>query len=143
MKKKQILIIMLAFVLMMILIGCKKSNFGVVSNDNNTMVITAVNAAKKSFGGSGFITVEDGQKIVIDSSLNDKGEISLKFSAGPATDIGVSQTELFDAVSGANAVLEVSVKGSGLTEYEIEPGDYGLYAEVISKSNGTINISVK
>ena len=141
MKKKLSWIILLALVLM--LAGCKKPNLSIVSEADNTMMITAVNAKKGFFGGSGFITVEEGQKIVIDSALNEKGEISLKFSGGPASDGDAEAAALVASVSGENAVLEVSVKGPGKSEYEIAAGDYGVYAEVLSKTNGTVNISVK
>lgn len=143
MKNKQFRIIVLVLALTLMLAGCKKTNFGIVSNDDNTMTITAVNAPKDLFGGSGFITVTEGQKIVIDSTLNKKGEILLKFSSGPAADMDAAAAELVSSVSGENAVLEVFVKGPGTTEYEIAAGDYGLYAEVISKANGTVGVSVQ
>lgn len=143
MQKKIIYILMLALLLAAALTGCKRPNLAVVGNGDNTMTITAVKAPKKYFGGSGFLTVEEGQKIVIDSALNEKGEILLKFSGGPASDGNAEASELTASVSGTDPALEVSVKGPGTSEYEIAAGDYGLYAEVVSKADGTVSISVK
>ena len=143
MQKKMIWILMLVVLMAGALTGCKKPNFAVIGNGDNTMTVIAEKAPKKYFCGSGFLTVEEGQKIVIDSALNEKGEILLKFSGGPAADDEAEVSELSASVSGENPALEVSVKGPGTSEYEIAAGDYGLYAEVISKANGTVNISVK
>ena len=143
MQKKMIWVLMLAVLMSGALTGCKKPNFAVTGNGDNTMTIIAEKAPKKYFGGSGFLTVEEGQKIVIDSALNEKGEILLKFSGGPAADDEAEASDLSASVSGDDPALEVSVKGPGTSEYEIAAGDYGLYAEVITKANGTVNISVK
>ena len=143
MRKKQIWTIMLVLGLASLLAGCTKPNFSIAANGDNTITVTAVRASKKSFGGTGFITAEEGQKIIIDSALNDKGEIQLKFSGGPASDMDAEVSELFAAASGADPALTVSVKGPGKSEYEIGAGNYGVYAEVLSKADGTVNISVK
>ncbi len=143
MRNKMIWIMMLITIMAAILSGCQKPNLAVIADADNTMTVKADKAPKGYFGGAGFMTVEEGQKIIIDSALNEKGEILLKFSAGPASDADAKMTDLTDSVSGTNAVLEVTVKGPGTTEYEISAGDYGLYAEVLSKANGTISISVK
>ena len=143
MQKKMIWILLLMTVAVMALTGCKKPNLAVIGNGDNTMTVTAVKAPKGYFGGAGFFTVEEGQKIVIESSLNDKGEILLKFSGGPASDGEAEAAELTASVSGTNPALEVSVKGPGTSEHDVAAGDYGLYAEVISKANGGISISVK
>ncbi len=143
MQKKQIRILFLLLALTLMLCGCKKPNLAVKGNGDNTMTIDALKARKGFSGGAGFFTVAEGQKIIIDSALNDKGEILLKFSGGPASDIDASAAELIASVSGADAALEVSVKGPGTTEHKADAGDYSVYAEVISKANGTISISVK
>ena len=143
MQKKMIWILMFVVLMTGALSGCKKANFAVVGNGDNTMTIIAEKAPKKYFGGSGFLTVEEGQKIVIDSALNEKGEILLKFSGGPASDGNADASELTASVSGTDPALEVSVKGPGTSEYEIAAGDYGLYAEVVRKADGKVSISVK
>ena len=136
-------ILILITLLAAILSGCKKPNLAVIANADNTMTIKADKAPKGYFGGAGFMTAKEGQKIIIDSALNEKGEVLVKFNGGPASDPDAKATELSDSVSGTHAALEVTVKGPGTTEYEISAGDYGIYAEVISKADGTISISVK
>ena len=143
MRSKMIWILMLITLLTAILSGCKKPNLAVIADADNTVTIKADKAPKGYFGGAGFTTVEEGQKIIIDSALNEKGEILVRFSGGPASDPEAKATELSDSVSGTAAALEVTVKGPGTTEYEISAGYYGVYAEVLSKADGTISISVK
>ena len=143
MKKNTLFVLMLLAALMLLLTGCKKPNLGVVSNGDNTMTITAVNAKKDFFGGTAGVTLEEGQKIVIDSSLNAKGEILLRFSLSDLSDPNLSISELTAAGSSENAAYEVTVKGPGVTEVEAAPGSYALFAEVKSTASGTIDIRVK
>ena len=143
MQKKLIFTLMLVTALAVMLSGCGKPNLAVTADADNTVTIKADKAPKGYFGGAGFTTVEEGQKIIINSALNEKGEILLKFSGGPAADPDAGAAELTGSVSGENPALEVTVKGPGTTEYEIAPGAYGCRAEVLSKADGTISISVK
>lgn len=141
--KRMILFAVVVLVCMVMLSGCKKPNFGINVNDDNTASVEAVRASKGSFGGAGSLEVGEGQKIVVESKLNGKSEISLSFTSEAPMKADANITELTVAVNGDNAALEIVVKGSGTTEYDLEPGVYFLGAKVIEKSSGTVLISVR
>lgn len=142
--KQSIMTVILILILAVMLSGCKKPNFGINVNADNTALIEAVRASKGSFGGAGSLEVGEGQKILVESKLNGKSEISISFTAEEApmkADAGL--TELTEAMNGENAALKITVKGSGSTEYDLEPGVYFLAANVIEKASGTVLISVR
>ena len=144
MKTKRTLILIIAIIACAVLLtGCKKSNFALRINEDNTAVIEAVRASEGSFGGAGSLEVAEGQKLVIESKLGKKGEISLKFigEAIPGPDAEAKQ--LIETVTSEEAVLEVTLKGDETAEYEIAPGVYFLSGKVLSKANGTVQISVR
>jgi hypothetical protein len=140
--KRMVLLGFFILICTVMLAGCRKPNFGVIVNRDNTAMIEAVRAQKGSSGGAGSLEVKEGQKIYVESKLNGKSEISLKFSASDL-DIDADISELKEAVSGENAVLEITVKGSGNTEYDLAPGSYFMGAEVIEKADGTVQVSVR
>ena len=82
-----------------------------------------------------------GEKLYIEPALN-KGEISIKIRG---YDLGADATveELTDAVSGEDADLEITISGSDLLVYELKPGNYSIYASVISKADGTIVMNIR
>ena len=141
--KRMILPVILILILAVILSGCKKPNFGINVNADNTASIEAVRASKGSFGGAGSLEVGEGQKIVVESKLNGKSEVSISFTGDVPMKADAELTELTEAMKGENAALEITVKGTGTTEYDLEPGVYFLAAKAIEKSNGTVLISVR
>ena len=141
--KRLVLLVFFILISTVMLAGCRKSKFGVIVNSDNTAAIEAVRAQKGSTGGAGSLEVEKGQKIYVESKLNGNSEISLRFSSASELDIDADISALKEAVSGENAVLEITVKGSGNTEYDLTPGSYFMDAEVIEKADGTVQISVR
>ena len=142
MNKRNILVLLLlALVLTIVLSGCRKAEFSVSINEDRTAEINAKNAGTDMFSGAGGFIVEEGQKIHVEPSLN-KGEINLKFST---SDLGIDANvkDLMSAASGDNAVLEVKINGKEPSDHEIEPGDYYVYAQVLSKAEGTILITAR
>ena len=112
-------------------------------DENFIPQIIADNAKPGFLGAAGFFTVEEGQKIVVESTLNAKSEIRLRFYAGPALAEDAAAEDLVNTVNGGEAVLEITVKGPGTTEYDLAPGDYSVAAEAQTKSNGKIEIHIK
>ena len=76
--RKRFLSILIAFLSVLMLSGCRSSkpSLEVMPHDDNTITITADKAGISGVGGAG-ITVADGQQLVIDSALS-KGSIQLK-----------------------------------------------------------------
>ena len=141
--KRMILPVFLILICAVMLSGCKKPNFGINVNADNTVSIEAVRASKGSFGGAGSLEVGEGQKIVVESKLDGKSEISVSFTGDVPMKADAEMNELIETMKGENASLEITVKGSGTTEYDLEAGVYFLAAKVIEKSNGTVLISVR
>ena len=137
---KKYLIFFLIVISMLSLSGCKKSNFG-VSSDEKRAEIIAENASKDMFGASSGFEVAEGEKVYIEAALK-KGEISVKLKA---FDLGkdASVEELTGAVNGENPDIEIKLSGSDSLEYELEPGSYSVYASVLDKADGTIVITVR
>ena len=78
---KRIITILIALLVALMLVSCKakesKPSLEIIPSDDNTISITADKAGISGGGGAG-ITVSDGQKLVIDSTLS-KGEIQIRF----------------------------------------------------------------
>ena len=78
---KRISTVLIALLVALMLVGCKakdsKPSLEIIPNDDNTIFITT-DKAGISGGGSADITVSEGQKLVIDSTLS-KGEIQIRF----------------------------------------------------------------
>ena len=142
--KKSAICFALVFAFTFFLTGCKKSVFYTHMNQSLELEIGAENAQKGTFGATGSLTVSEGQKIVVESALKENSEISLKLITDPALGIDATAEELSESLSGDDYVMEIVVKDQGTAEYEIEPGEYNVRAEVLSnKANGTILVTVK
>ena len=138
------LLVVLATLLSLTLSGCtaktSKPSLEIKPNDDNTISITA-DKAGISGGGGADITVFEGQKLVIDSTLNE-GEIQIKFSRNEApADSDASADDILH--SSDDPVLDVTVSAAGTTEHTVNPGDYTIMVNVLKMTTGTIIISVK
>ena len=138
MKKNIIAVILLLLVLS--LTGCKKSNFGVVTDSASAKII-AENASKDMFGAAASFEIADGQKLYVEPALT-KGEVSVKIKS-INLDIDAAVDDLKDAVSGTDSDLEFRISGTTPEEYELAPGSYSVYASVLSKADGTIQMTVR
>ena len=125
---------------MLTLTGCKKSNL-LISSDEKSVTILAENASKDMFGATSGFEISEGEKLYIDPTLT-KGEISVKLTRFDY-DIDESIQDLIDAANGNNADLEIKISGKNPTEYDLKPGPYSIYADVLSKADGTIVMSVR
>ena len=134
---------MMILVCMLVLTGCKKPNFSVVVNEDNTASIDAVKAPKGYFGGAGSIEIGEGQKIVVESKMSGKSEVSLRFTSDAELNADSGVAELTEVASGENAILEITLKGTETAEYDLASGFYFIGAEVKEKASGTVLISVR
>lgn len=138
------LLVVLATLLSLTLSGCtaktSKPSLEIMPNDDNTISITADRAGIS--GGSGAdITVSEGQKLVIDSTLS-KGAIQIRFFRDEApANPDASVDEILH--SNDDPALDVTVSAAGTTEHTVNPGDYTIMVNVLKTTTGTIIISVK
>ena len=138
------MIVALAMLLSLTLTGCmakdEKPNLEIMPNADNTISITA-NKAGISGGGGADITVSEGQKLVIDSTLKE-GEIQIKFfhNEAPANP-DASADEILHTSD--DPVLVVTVSATGTTGHTVDPGSYTVMINVLKTTTGTVLISAK
>ena len=138
------LLVVLATLLSLTLSGCtaktSKPSLEIMPNDDNTISITA-DKAGISGGGGANITVSEGQKLVIDSTLS-KGEIQIKFFHDEAP---ANPDASVDEILHTNdtPTLDVTVNDAGTTEHTVDPGSYTIMVNVLKTTTGTIIISAK
>ena len=142
--KNRIRTIVFALLMTLMLVGCKakdsKPSLEIIPNDDNTISITA-DKAGISGGGGADITVSEGQKLVIDSTLS-KGEIQIRFfrEEAPANP-DASVAEILH--TNDDPALDVTVSASGKTEHTVDPGSYTIMVNVLKTTTVTIIISAK
>ena len=138
------LLVVLATLLSLTLSGCtaktSKPSLEIMPNDDNTISITA-DKAGISGGGGANITVSEGQKLVIDSTLSN-GEIQIKFFRDKAP---ANPEASVDEILHTNdtPTLDVTVNDAGTTEHTVDPGSYTIMVNVKKTTTGTIVISAK
>ena len=141
---KRINTILIAMLMAFMLVGCKVTNskpsLEIKPNDDNTISITA-DKAGISGGGGADITVSEGQKLVIDSTLS-KGEIQIRFFRDEAP---ANPDASVDEVLHTNdaPALDVTVSAAGTTEHTVDSGSYTIMVNVLKTTSGTIIISAK
>ena len=141
---KRIITILIVLLLTLMLVGCKakdsKPSLEIMPSDDNTISISA-DKAGISGGGGADITVSEGQKLVIDSTLS-KGEIQIRFfhDEAPANP-DASVDEIFHTNDAP--ALDVTVSAAGTTEHTVDPGNYTIMVNVLKTTTGTIIISAK
>ena len=141
---KRIITVLIALLIALMLVGCKakdsKPSLEIMSNDDNTISITA-DKAGISGGGGADITVSEGQKLVIDSTLS-KGEIQIRFfrDEAPASP-DASVEEILH--TNDEPAIDVIVNAAGATEHTVDPGSYTIMVNVLKTTSGTIIISVR
>ena len=141
---KRIITVLIALLTALMLVGCKakdsKPSLEIMPNDDNTISITA-DKAGISGGGGADITVSEGQKLVIDSTLS-KGEIQIRFfhDEAPANP-DASVAEILH--TNDDPALDVTVSASGKTKHTVDPGSYTIMVNVLKTTTGIIIISAK
>ena len=130
--KKSLSLMLLAMVLLLSACG-QKPVFGVSTNEDNSISITADRGPKDSMG-LGYLTVGENEQVVIDATGMDKdGKLSLRFMAG------VLGSDEFPE----EAAYETSVSGGDSAAFTAEPGEYTVGVIAQSKITGTAWIGTK
>ena len=142
MKKGTIIALIVMLAMSMVILTACGGSLGVAVNEDNSATITADKAAPESTASAGTMTVEKGQKVVIEPTLEDGGVISVKFIAfGAGEDADAS--EIVSAADSDNAVLDEEISGTESIEVDIPAGDYMVRADAVEKATGTIQIYLK
>lgn len=127
--KKSLALMLLAMVLLLSACG-QKPVFGVSTNEDNSISITADRGPKDSMG-LGYLTVGENEQVVIDATGIDKnGKLNLRFMAG------VLGSDEFPE----EPAYETSVSGGDSAVFTVEPGEYTVGVIAQSKITGTARI---
>lgn len=130
--KESLPLLLLAMVLLLSACG-QKPVFGMSTNGDNSISITADHGPKDSTG-LGYLTVGENEQVVVDATSIDKdGKLSLRFTAGVLGSDDFTEEPAY----------ETSVSGGDSAVFTAEPGEYTV--EVIAQSTitGTARICTK
>jgi len=134
---KLISLLLAAFMMMAVLTGCAGS-FSVVGNDDNSIEVTAENADADNTGTVGPLTVEAGQKVVIEPNL-EEGKILVQFAA---YDESLGEDADFEDLEGLEPVSETEASGTAQMSFDLAPGKYMVTVSVTEKANGSAIIKL-
>ena len=137
MKRIRILTMLLALALAALtLAGCGKSEFGVIQNDPDRIVISAEKADKDAFFVTGTLEVAEGQQIKASADL-EKGSVRIEVYAAPENVQNVSElTDLGDPILTGNLIADESAAG------DMYPGSYLVKAICLERATGTVQVEV-
>ena len=133
MKKKLAFLLALALLAALVLSGCgKKPVFGVSSNEDNTISVTAERGPRDSVG-LGYLSVGEGGAVVIESHFQGDGKIQASLFAG------LLGSETFpDEPS-----YEISTSGESRVSAGVESGEYTVVVKAMNTVTGTALLSVE
>ena len=138
MKRNRLFAVILTLALSALLLAaCGKSEFGVIQNDPDRIVISAENADKDAFFVTGTLEVAENQQIVAAADL-EKGSIRVEIYAAPENVETVSElTDLGDAILTGNLGAGESVSGT------VDAGSYLVKAICLEKATGSVEVTVQ
>ena len=117
----------------LLLAGCgEKSVFGVSSEEDNTITVTAQKAAEGS-RGIGYLTVGENESVVVAANFDNGGKLRVR---------------MFEGLLGSDEfnedfVSETTVSGHDTASFTIDAGEYTLAVFADTALNGTATLSVK
>ena len=125
--KKLAFLLALCLLAAFVLCGCgEKAVFGVSTNEDNSISVTADRGAKDS-AGLGYLTVGENEQVVLESHLQKDGEIEVQMRAGL-----LGSADFPDEPSAI-----VTIVGEGSESFTIEPGEYTVTVKALNKVSGT------
>ena len=134
---KRIALILALALSALLLTACGASEFGVIQNDPDRIVISAENAEKDAFFVTGTLEVAEGQQIVAAADL-EKGSIRVEIYAAPEGEESVSElTELGDAL------LTGDLKADEHFEGGMAAGSYLVKAICLNRATGSVEVTVQ
>ena len=147
MKRTMALMLVLVMMVAVFLPGCGKSDNEtsssepdafVSSNEDNTVTISTTKLGKGT-GGLAYITVSEGEELVVEKELLKKSQIELKIYAAQGEQ-SIDEIPAEATGDAGEPTLELVAEGTGTDTYALEPGDYTISVMIQKKSTGTITI---
>ena len=144
MKKSLLLILTIVFAMGIMLTGCGGDFSMETTEDGSSLTVNTEKATDDMFAMSGTVAVAEGQKMHVEYAFTE-GELEFKLiRQADEQSIEMSDEEIQDMANADNADLVEVISGEGTSDYEVEPGDYMVYASVSKgKLSGTATFSAK
>ncbi len=122
------------FAMLLLLSACgKKPVFGVSTNEDNSISVTADRAPGGSMG-IGYLTVGENERVAVDAAgMNQDGKLSIRFMAGVLGSDGFAE----------EPVSETIVSGGDGVAFTAEPGEYTVRVAALGRMTGTARISTE
>ena len=117
--------------------ACGKSELSGIINTEKNMTIEAKNASKEGFFMTGDLEVDEGEQIVINSSL-EKGIIKIEI-VRKEDDGDIDVLPDFDS----EPIITMNASGMDKQSCTVPPGDYMVRGTCLEKSTGTVTIEIK
>lgn len=147
MKKKLILLLALVMIVAVFLPGCGKSDNSassdetdtfISSNEDNTVSISTDKTGKGT-GGLAYITVNEGEELIVEKELQKKSQIELKiYKSEEEQSMDAIPVEATDEAG--EPLLDIVVEGEGTDTYTLDPGTYTIGVSIEKKSTGTVTL---
>ncbi len=144
MKKSLLLILTIVFAMCLTFTGCGGDFSMETTEDGSSLTVNTEKATDDMFAMSGTVAVAEGQKMHVEYAFTE-GELEFKLiRQADEQSIEMSDEEIQDMANADNADLVEVISGEGTSDYEVEPGDYMVYASVSKgKLSGTATFSAK
>ena len=140
--RKAIAITTVLALALVLLAGCAKHELGGEIETERILNITAENSAEGDFFTTGTLVVEEDNKIVIDSALEEDGAIDIALIKA---DLGEDATadEIAEAADPEKAVATLHAVGTDKTKENVPAGEYYVSVTTVKKATGTVTVTVK
>ena len=113
--------------------GCgRKALFGVSTEEDNVITVTADRGVKNS-AGLGYLSVGEGEEVVIETSFEKSGRILCSFRAGLLGSDSFSD----------EPTAELTVGGEDSVRLSIAPGEYTVMVKALDKLTGSARLSMQ
>ena len=131
MRKTIAIVLMTALFAALVLTGCgKKAVFGVTTDEDNTIRVTAEKGPAES-AGIGYLTVGENENIRVEAAFQEGEQIQLRVFAGVLGDDNFPDEPMCVTV----------VSGSDTAEFGADPGEYTIGVKALTKTTGSAKIS--
>lgn len=112
------------------------SYLSIDSGEGDGLAVTMEKAGKGS-GGLGYLTLGEGQVMLVKADFSDRGAINIKVRP---SDPNVDIDSLPDLDFKENVLVDVDFTGQSESEYELPAGDYDLLLTVARRGSGTLTV---
>ena len=148
-KRKTIVILCLAAALLLTaLTGCgaaeekEDTNYIHVDSESESSVTVTARGMKGEGGALAYITVREGQSLVIRTDLSDKSAVSVKIR--PLTEADTSIDSVPAVSEEAEYLVDETFSGAGgEASYELPAGEYALWITGANGTDGRLTITAE